>query len=55
MNCNSDFDQNTASLAMIHLADKIRKQLDKGNFSYGIFVDFQKALNTIDHDILIQN
>ena len=54
MNCNSDFDQNTASLAMIHLADKI-KQLDKGNFSYGIFVDFQKTLNTIDHDILIQN
>ena len=40
---------------MIHLADKIRQQLDKGNFGYGVFVDFQKALNTIDHDIPIQN
>ena len=42
------------SHALIHLTDKIREQLDKGNFAHGIFVDFQKAFDTVDHQILIQ-
>ena len=42
------------SHALIHLTDKIREQLDKGNFGCGIFVDFQKAFDTVDHNILIQ-
>ena len=28
------------------------KALDEGNFTYGIFVDLQKAFNTTDHNIL---
>ena len=40
--------------ALLHLTDKIREQLDKGNFVCGIFVDFQKAFGTGDHNILIQ-
>ena len=40
--------------ALIHLTDKIREQLDKGNFACGISVDFQKAFDTVDHQILIQ-
>ena len=43
-----------SSHALIHLTDKIREQLDKGNFACGIFVDFQKAFDTVDHQILIQ-
>ena len=39
---------------MIHLTDKTWEQLDKGNFACGIFVDFQKAFDTVDHNILIQ-
>lgn len=29
----------------------IREQQDKGNFGYGILVDFQKPFDTSDHDI----
>ena len=36
------------------LTELIRKQLDGGNYSYGIFVDFQKVLDTVDHDILLK-
>ena len=42
------------SHALIHLTDKIREQLGKGNFASGIFVDFQKTFDTLDHQILIQ-
>ena len=40
--------------ALIHLTELIRKELDDGNCSCGIFVDFQKTLNTVDHDLLLK-
>ena len=46
--------KHSTSHAFTHLTDKIREQLDKGNFACGIFVDFQKAFDTVDHQILIQ-
>ena len=36
------------------LNDKIREQLGSRNFTYGIFVDLQKAFDAVDHDILLQ-
>ena len=46
--------KHSTSHVLIHLTDKIREQLDKGNFACGIFVDFRKAFDIADHEILIQ-
>ena len=39
---------------MIHVTDKIRHEIDKGNYAFGIFVDLQKAFDTVDHHILLK-
>ena len=39
--------------ALISLTENIRKNLDKGNIGCGIFVNLQKAFDTIEHDILL--
>ena len=44
----------STSHALIHLTNKIGEQLDSGNFACGIFVNLQKAFDTVDHDILKQ-
>ena len=35
----------STSHALIHLSDKLRKQLDNGNFACAKFVDLQKAFS----------
>ena len=40
--------------ALIHLIDKIRHEIDKGNYACVIFADFQKAFDTVDHNILLK-
>ena len=41
----------STSHVLIHLTDKIREQLDSGNFACRILVDLQRAFDTVDHDI----
>ena len=39
--------------ALINLTESIRQTLDEGSFGCGIFVDLQKAFDTVDHKILL--
>ena len=39
--------------ALISLVDLIKKHLDNDFFVCGIFIDVQKAFNTVNHDILL--
>ena len=44
--------QYSTSYALINIAENIRKVLDVGNIGRRVFVDLQKAFNTVDHQIL---
>ena len=39
--------------ALINITENIGKALDDGNISCGVFVDLQKASDTVDHQILL--
>lgn len=41
------------NLALITLVDKISKALDSGKNVVGVFLDFSKAFDTVNHDILL--
>ena len=41
------------SHALINITENIRKALDDGNIGCGVFVDLQKAFDTVDHQILL--
>ena len=47
--------QYSTSHVLINITENIRKALDDGNIGYGVFVDLQKAFDTVAHQILLQN
>ena len=44
---------NTSNHALIEITEKIREAFDKRQFVCGIFIDLQKAFDTVNHDILL--
>ena len=40
-------------MALITIIDRITESLDKGDYAIGIFLDFSKAFDTVDHNILL--
>ena len=45
--------QYSTSHALANITEIIRKALDNGNIGCGVFVDLQKAFDTVDHQILL--
>ena len=41
-------------MALITLIDEVSKALERGDVAIGIFLDFSKAFDTVDHNILLR-
>ena len=49
-----DFRQNFSTKhALINLTENIWQALDEGKIGCGIFVDLQKAFDTVEHEVLL--
>ncbi len=46
--------KHSTNQALINITEKIRQALDQGKSACGVFVDFQKAFDTVDHNILLK-
>ena len=44
----------TPDHAILSIVDKIQKAIENRNYSYGVFLDFSKALYTVNHKNLVK-
>jgi len=40
-------------MALLDLYDKVTESIEAGKYTVGVFIDLQKAFDTIDHSILL--
>ena len=50
---NSFNDFSSSIIYLINIVERIRKSLDKDELACGVFVDLQKAFDSVDHSILL--
>ena len=46
--------QHSTSHTLIEITEKIKQGCDSGKFACGVLLDFQKAFDTVNHDILLK-
>ena len=46
--------QHSTNHALTEITEKVKHQCDSGKFACGVFLDFQKAFDTVNHDILLK-
>ena len=44
----------STAMALIEITDNIKRLLDERNYVIGIFIDFEKAFDTVDHGIMLR-
>ena len=45
--------QYSTNHALLSIVEEIKESLDKGNFACGVFIDLEKAFDTVNHRILL--
>ena len=40
--------------ALLEITEKIKQDFDSGKYACGVFLDLQKAFDTVNHDILLK-
>ena len=53
-NLEFGFKKQYTSHTLINVTENIRKVLDNGNIGCEVFVELQKAFDTVDHQILLE-
>ena len=53
MNINMAFGKSIPPRILISITEQVRTALDNQKYAIGVFVDFQKAFDTVDHNILL--
>ena len=53
-NCQFGFrNHHSTDHGLISITEKIQKAIDDGKLTCGVFLDFQKAFDTVNHDVLL--
>jgi hypothetical protein len=47
-------EKHSTNHALLSMTQQIREAMDNGNIAIGVFVDFAKAFDTVNHGILLK-